>query len=147
MVVVISGYARRERRLLMFVNFENFIYASKKNFPKNECTLKDDIEFGIMTGEKLYQVLYIDVRFPKEKNITFARPYTYFDGKEFSFGWQCEWSGQVFMNIENSCQHIDECVVGFLPVDEEYVERDRKIFDEFRRKIIKGWEGFYGAEE
>ena len=51
------------------------------------------------------------------------------------------------MNIENSCQHIDECVVGFLPVDEEYVERDRKIFDEFRRKIIKGWEGFYGAEE
>lgn len=128
----------------MFKNFENFIYASEENFPQNECTQRDYNEIGIMIGEKLYQILYIDVRFPKDKYITYARPYTYFDGENITFGWACEWSSQTFGNIENTCQHIDENVVGFLPADESYLKNDMETFDEFRKKITEGWEDYYG---
>lgn len=38
--------------------FDNFIYPSKENFPKEECIIKDDNEERVFLSENIYRVIY-----------------------------------------------------------------------------------------
>lgn len=120
----------------MFSNFNNFTYSSKYNFPKNECVIQNEREPDVFDSDKIYQVLYIDIRFPNDKMLAFARPYIYKDKNEcISFGWSSATSSEIFGNVENSCQFWDEFVVGFIPVNEDIVEEDRKMFEKYKETI------------
>lgn len=86
---------------------------------------------------KKYLVLYIDIRFPVEKYITYATPYVWMDNGNQTFGWSGLDGGLLLGNVENSCQYYNEYVVGFVPtpVDNEYTEQDEKTFNEFKKRI------------
>lgn len=122
----------------MFKNFENFIYSSEKNFPKDSCTVQDEKEKDVYYGNDIYMVLYIDKRFKSEKSITYAKPYIYdeHDGT-FSYGWEAEYSSEVFGNVENSCQFYDEFVVGFIKVDDEMIKENDEQFTKYVKLIEK----------
>ena len=120
----------------MFENFDNFIYSSEDNFPKDECILQNAREPDVFESDKVYLVLWIDIRFNNDKQITYAKPYIYKDESgEAYFGWTALSSNMVLGNVENSCQFYDEFVVGFIPVDNEFLERDEKLFNKYKRTI------------
>ena len=120
----------------LFSNFENFIYSSKGRFPRYECLIQNKRESDVYESERFYQVLYIDIRFPKDKMITYARPYICKDKNgEVSFGWIAKGTNEVFGNIENTCQFYNEFVIGFIPVDDSYIENDEKIFEMYKQII------------
>lgn len=120
----------------MFANFENFTYSSTENFPRYECLIQNKREPDAYESERFYQVLYINTEFPRDKMITYARPYV-FKGKdgEISFGWIAKGTNEVFGNIENTCQFWREFVIGFIPVDDSYIENDEKIFEMYKQII------------
>lgn len=120
----------------MFENFDNFIYSSEENFPKDECIAQNARESDVFESERIYLVLWIDIRFPEDKNITYAKPYIWRDenGKA-AFGWTALNSSMVFGNVENSCQFYDEFVVGFIPVDNDFLKRDQELFNKYKRTI------------
>lgn len=120
----------------MFENFDNFIYSSKYNFPKDECIIQNAREPDVFESEKVYLVLWIDIRFKNDKNITYAKPYIWRDENgKFAFGWTALSSSMVFGNVENSCQFYDEFVIGFIPVDNDFLERDEKLFNKYKQTI------------
>ena len=41
----------------------------------------------------------------------------------------------VLGNVENSCQFYYEFVIGFIKVNDEYMNYDEKLFDEYVTKI------------
>lgn len=120
----------------MFNNFEKFIYSSIENFPQKECVIKDRRENGVYNSDEIYQVLYIDIRFPREKMITYAKPYIYTDEcGDVSFGWVSMNTSEVFGNVENSCKLWDEFVIGFIPVNESYIKDDTNLFEKYKKII------------
>lgn len=120
----------------MFENFDSFIYASEENFPKDECTIQNARESDVFESEKIYLVLYIDIRFPNNKYITYAKPYIWKgESGEVAFGWVALNPREIFGNVENSCQFYDEFVVGFIPVDDDFLERDEELFNEYKQTI------------
>ena len=122
----------------MFKNFENFIYSSEENFPKNECNVPSESEDSVFDSENTYMVLYIDTRFKNEKCITYAKPYIWKDEKgNFSFGWASTGSSQIFGNVENSCHFYNEFVIGFVKVNDNYIEEDEKFFNQYKETIDK----------
>ena len=126
----------------MFENFDNFIYSSKENFPKDVCTIQNKCEPKVFDSNKIYQVLYIDIRFPSDKNIKYAKPYIFKeDGGKVSFGWESTSSSEIFGNVENSCQFYDEFVVGFIPVDDEFITEDKALFEKYKAtiEVQEGW--------
>lgn len=126
----------------MFRNFENFTYSSMDNFPKEECTIQNENETNVFDADAVYQVLYIDIRFPREKMITYAKPYICIDDEtgEVKFGWTSTHTSEIFGNVENSCQFWDEFVIGFIPVDKEYQESDKEWFNTFKKIIEAQYE-------
>lgn len=124
------------------MNFENFTYSSMENFPKEECTIQNANESNVFDAETAYQVLYIDIRFPREKMITYARPYICIDNEtgEVLFGWTSIYTSEIFGNVENSCQFWDEFVVGFIRADAEYQESDAEEFNKFKEIIEAQYE-------
>lgn len=134
--------------MAMFKNLKSFTYSSIENFPKDVCTIPDKNENGIFVSNKKYLVLYIDIRFPVEKYITYATPYVWMDNGNQTFGWSGLDGGLLLGNVENSCQYYNEYVVGFVPtpVDNEYTEQDEKTFNEFKKRIeeyLKKWSEEY----
>lgn len=122
----------------MFPNFNKFIYSSKGNFPAAECTIPNPKERDVFEAETIYQVLWIDIRFPNEKMIDYATPYVYKDEDGTPlYGWTSVHSSAIYGNVENSCQFYDEFVVGFILTDEKYREEDREWFETFKRTIDK----------
>lgn len=120
----------------MFINFENFIYSSNENFPKADCTIKDEENANVFLSNALFLVMYIDIRFSNEKCITYAKPYIYKDTDgSISYGWEAIYSSELFGNVENSCQFHNEFVVGFIKVDEEYIRTDNELFDTYKQTI------------
>lgn len=120
----------------MFKNFENFTYSSMENFPKDECMIQDKNEPDVFNAESVYQILYIDIRFPKEKMITYARPYIWKDESGIArFGWVSEYTSEIFGNVENSCQFYDEFVIGFVKADDEYLRGDIEMFEQYKKLI------------
>jgi hypothetical protein len=107
------------------------------NFPKEECTIQNKNESNVFDAETVYQVLYIDIRFPREKMITYAKPYICIDNEtgEVLFGWTSIYTSQIFGNVENSCQFWNEFVVGFVRADAEYQESDVECFNKFKETI------------
>lgn len=126
----------------MFKNFENFTYSSMDNFPKEKCTIQSEEEPNVFDAETVYQVLYIDIRFSREKMITYARPYICISDEtgEVTFGWTSIYTSEIFGNVENSCQFWDEFVVGFIRADEEYQEADAEEFNKFKEIIEAQYE-------
>lgn len=120
----------------MFENFDNFIYSSEDNFPKDECTIRNVRESGVFESRNVYLVLWIDIRFPNDKNITYAKPYIWRNEHgEVYYGWSALSSNMVFGNVENSCQLYDEFVVGFIHVDGDFIKRDEELFNEYKQTI------------
>lgn len=119
----------------MFKNFENFILSSKNNFPEEECTVQDKRELDVFWSPYIYMVLYIDIRFKDWKYITYARPYIYKNNNETLYGWGAENSSEVYGNLENTCQYYDEFVVGFMKVDDKYVNNDINTFNKYKEII------------
>lgn len=119
----------------MFKNFENFIYSSEDKFPKESCTIQNKRESNVFDSKDVYMVLWIDTRFKNEKNITYATPYVCKEKEKTSFGWVSKDGGMVLGNVENSCQFYDEFVIGFIKVNDEYMDNDEKLFDEYVIKI------------
>ena len=129
----------------MFVNFGNFTYSSMENFPKEECTIQNKNESNVFDAETVYQVLYIDIRFPREKMITYAKPYICISDEtgEVLFGWTSTHTSEIFGNVENSCQFWDEFVVGFIKADDEYQQMDEQIFNAYKTMIEAQYDSFY----
>lgn len=122
----------------MFKNFENFIYSSEKNFPKNECNIQSENEDNVFDSKDTYLVLYIDTRFKNEKCITYAKQYICKDENGNSlFGWTSTGSSQIFGNVENSCQFYNEFVIGFVKVNDNYIKEDEKFFNQYKETIDK----------
>lgn len=120
----------------MFKNFEDFTYSSEVNFPKDECVFQDQNEPDVFNAESVYQILYIDIRFPKEKRTTYAKPYIWKDENGVaSFGWVSEYTSEIFGNVENSCQFYDEFVVGFIKADADYMKEDQETFEQYKQII------------
>ena len=127
----------------MFKNFENFTYSSEENFPKNECVFQDERESDVFNAETVYQILYIDIRFPKEKMITYAKPYIWKDKHGFAhFGWASTHTSEVFGNVENSCQFYDEFVIGFIKADETYCKEDEELFGQYKKLIDEQYDAW-----
>ena len=95
--------------MAMFKNLESFTYSSIENFPKDVCTIPDKNENGIFVSNKKYLVLYIDIRFPVEKYITYATPYVWMDNGNQTFGWSGLDGGLLLGNVENSCISKTSC--------------------------------------
>lgn len=112
-------------------------YSSIDNFPKDECVIQSAAEKTVYESNKVYLVVLIDVRFPCEKKITYARPYVYVDEESGRtlYGWSDLNSSMIFGNIENSCYLYNEFVVGFMRVDEEYISKDRELHSYYACKI------------
>lgn len=129
----------------MFVNFGNFTYSSMENFPKEECTIQNENESNVFDAETVYQVLYIDIRFPREKMITYAKPYICVSNEtgEVLFGWTSTHTSEIFGNVENSCQFWDEFVVGFIKANDEYQQMDEQIFNAYKSMIEAQYDSFY----
>jgi hypothetical protein len=122
----------------MFKSFEAFTYSSKENFPIDECVIQDEREPDVFNANTVYQVLYIDLRFPKEKMITYAKPYVWNDENGISrFGWISTYTSEIFGNVENSCQFYDEFVIGFIRANENYQEEDNELF-KYYKQLIEG---------
>jgi hypothetical protein len=120
----------------MFQNFDNFTYSSAENFPKAECIIQDEREHDVFNADTVYQILYINIQFPKEKMITYAKPYVWKDENGASrFGWVSEYTSEVFGNVENSCQFYDEFVVGFVKVNEDAQKKDKELFEHYKKLI------------
>ena len=82
-------------------------------------------ESNVFDSKDIYMVLWIDTRLPyicKEKEKT-------------SFGWVSKDGGMVLGNVENSCQFYYEFVIGFIKVNDEYMDNDEKLFDEYVTRI------------
>lgn len=127
----------------MFKNFENFIYSSESNFPKDECVIQDEREHDVFNAATVYQILYIDTRFPKEKMVTYAKPYIWKDENSVArFGWVSEYTSEIFGNVENSCQFYDEFVVGFAKADESYMEADKELFEHYKKMIDEQYDAW-----
>lgn len=127
----------------MFKDFENFIYSSEANFPKDECVIQDENEPDVFNAESVYQILYIDIRFPNGKRTTYAKPYIWKDENGVaSFGWLSEYTSEIFGNVENSCQFYNEFVVGFIKADEAYMEADKAAFDHYKKLIDDQYEAW-----
>ena len=90
----------------------------------------------------LLEQIYIDIRFPREKMITYARPYICISDEtgEVTIGWTSIYTSEIFGNVENSCQFWDEFVVGFIRADEEYQEADAELFNKFKEIIEAQYE-------
>ena len=129
----------------MFVNFGKFTYSSIDNFPKDECTIQNKNEPNVFDADTVYQVLYIDIRFPREKMITYAKPYICIGEEtgEVLFGWTSTHTSEIFGNVENSCQFWDEFVVGFIKADDEYQQMDEQIFNAYKTMIEDQYDSFY----
>ena len=120
----------------MFKNFENFIYSSKDNFPKDECVIQDKNEPDVFHSPKTYLVLWIDDRFEEGKQISYAKPYVWKgENGETGFGWSQERFTYPLGNIENTCQFYNEYVIGFIPVDDNYIQEDIKFFNQCKQII------------
>ena len=120
----------------MFKNFDNFIYSSENNFPKDECVIQDERELDVFHSEKVYLVIYISLQFEEEKMVTYAKPYIWKgENGEILFGWTSTRFNTVFGNVENSCQFYDEFVIGFIPVDNSYIESDEELFNQYKQTI------------
>lgn len=127
----------------MFKNFNNFTYSSEDNFPKDECVIQNEREPEVFESSNIYQILYIDTRFSNDKFLAFARPYICIDDNEgISFGWISATTSEVFGNVENSCQFWDEFVIGFIPVNEDEMEEDRKLFEKYKKSIDEQYDRF-----
>lgn len=125
----------------MFKGFESFIYSSKENFPAQECTIQDVREPGVFNSPNLYQILWIDIRFSNCKRVTYASPYVYYDeNQNAAFGWASSRTSEIFGNIENSCQFLDEFVIGFIKMNEEDINDDKRLFDSYKRIIEAQYE-------
>lgn len=122
--------------MFRFRNFENFTYSSESNFPKEECVIQNERESDVFDSDKVYQVLYINIKFPSDKMLAFAKPYVCKEENGgVSFGWVAVDTKEVFGNVENSCQFWDEFVVGFIPVDNDAMQTDRELFEKYKQII------------
>ena len=127
----------------MFKNFEKFTYSSVNNFPKDECVIQDVNEPDVFNAESVYQILYIDIRFPEEKYISYAKPYIWKDESGTAlFGWASTTSSRIFGNVENSCQFYNEFVVGFVKADSNYVDADVRAFEHYKKLIDDQYDTF-----
>lgn len=127
----------------MFINFKNFIYSSADNFPKDECVIQNERESDVFESDRFYQVLYINLKWPNDRFLDIARPYIFYDENgDISFGWIAMHSSEVFGNVENTCQFYDEFVVGFIPVSENEMEEDRKLFEKYKKILDKQYENW-----
>lgn len=124
----------------MIETFRDFIYPDIDFFPEEDCTVQNERESDVFESPNEYLVLYIDTRFPKEKCITYARPYIYKeeDGSK-TYGWIANNSQLILSNIENSCRLEHEVVIGFIEVDDDYIKDDEMLFEQLKYKIERQW--------
>ena len=126
---------------MLLTNFEKFTYSSKGNFPEAECTVQDKNELDVFYSPNVYQILYIDIRFPEERRLTYAKPYVWISEKgEKKYGWVSNHTTEIFGNIENTCQLWDEFAIGFLLADEETRSRDEELFEKYRAMVDAQYE-------
>ena len=114
----------------MFRNFGNFIYSSKDNFPSESCIIHVEGAKDIFDSKDIYMVLWIDVRFKNEKNITYAKPYIRKEEGKSYFGW-ISLDGNSMGNVENTSAYYGEYVIGFIKVNDVYIQNDYELFNEY----------------
>ena len=115
-------------------NYEQFTKSTKDNFPLSRCIKEYQREPHVFDSDTPYICLLIDERFDDYWKLIILYPYICKESKTLiTFGW-VDKSGNIYSNIENSTQLLDEFVVGF----REYDDTDtgyKKLRNEFVEKI------------
>lgn len=119
--------------------FGDFQYSSAIHFPEEECIQQNERESNVYESVMQHLVVYVDDRFPKEKCITYARPYVCVeeDGNK-TYGWIAD-NGLVLGNVENSCRMEHEFVIGFKWVSDDYILEDMELFERYKETYEKQW--------
>lgn len=112
--------------------YNQFIKSTKDNFPIKFCTNQNEREPEVYDSETPFMCLVIDRRFDNYWSLIILYPYIYKekDGN-ITFGW-VDRSGNIYSNIENSTQLLDDFVVGFREYDDTGY---KKLRNEFVEKI------------
>ena len=98
--------------------YEQFIKATKENFPVASCIKQNTRDHDVFDSEIPYLCLVIDKRFNNYWQIIILYPYICKESKEATtFGW-VDRNGNIYCNIENSTQLWDEFVIGFQKYNE-----------------------------
>ena len=118
--------------------YNHFIKSTKENFPVNICIKQNEKESNVFDSNVTYLCLVIDKRFDNYWNLIILYPYICKESETVTtFGW-VDGNGNIFCNIENSTQLLDEFVVGFREYKED--DSDKCLWNEFIDKIEEQYE-------